>query len=70
MLRDQSFHAAFEPSLLNGVETITGKSVTLSKDASGAMVKTEQPFKAIPYFAWANRGKGEMAVWFNASGAD
>jgi hypothetical protein len=22
-----------------------------------------QPFTAIPYFAWANRGRGEMAVW-------
>ena len=61
--RDQTFHPAFDPSLLNGVETITGESVTVSKDASGAMVKTEQPFKAIPYFAWANRGKGEMVVW-------
>jgi DUF1680 family protein len=20
-------------------------------------------FRAIPYFAWANRGQGEMAVW-------
>ena len=26
-------------------------------------MKTEQDFKAIPYFAWANRGKGEMEVW-------
>jgi DUF1680 family protein len=24
---------------------------------------TEVPFVAIPYFAWANRGAGEMAVW-------
>jgi DUF1680 family protein len=62
--RDQSFNVAFEPSLLNGVETISGKAMTLSKNADGAIVKTEQPFKAIPYFAWANRGKGEMAVWF------
>jgi len=60
----QTFSAVFEPSLLNGVETISGKSETLSKNADGAMVETEHPFKAIPYFAWANRGKGEMAVWF------
>ena len=53
---DQAFNAVFEPSLLNGVETITGKSETLSKNADGAIMKTEQPFKAIPYFAWANRG--------------
>ena len=24
---------------------------------------TEVPFQAIPYFAWANRGNSEMAVW-------
>jgi DUF1680 family protein len=26
-------------------------------------VKSEQDFKAIPYFAWANRRQGEMTVW-------
>ena len=68
--RDQSFNATFEPSLLNGVETINGKAVTVSQNADGAMVKAEQPFKAIPYFAWANRGKGEMAVWFTEVGTN
>ena len=27
------------------------------------MIKTEQDFTAIPYYAWANRGRGEMIVW-------
>jgi DUF1680 family protein len=32
---------------------------------SGISVLTNQTgFTAIPYFAWANRGKGEMTVWF------
>jgi len=39
----------------------------VSTNASGVTLKTEQPFKAIPYYAWANRGKGEMAVWFKDS---
>jgi DUF1680 family protein len=34
---------------LNGVEVISG-------DGS-------RPFVAIPYYAWNNRGQGEMAVW-------
>jgi len=68
--RAQSFAAAFEPSLLNGVETITGSSVAFAKNADGGVSKTEQPFKAIPYYAWANRGKGEMAVWFADADAD
>ena len=25
---------------------------------------TMQTFTAIPYYSWANRGKGEMMVWF------
>jgi uncharacterized protein len=60
---DETLAAKFEPALLNGVETITGKAFTVTRDADGQFVKTEQGFKAIPYFAWANRGKGEMAVW-------
>jgi DUF1680 family protein len=61
---DQPFTASFEPELLNGVETIQGRALRVSRGADGAMLKTEQSFKAIPYFAWANRGKGEMQVWF------
>jgi DUF1680 family protein len=57
---DQPFTASFEPELLNGVETIQGRALRVSRGADGAMLKTEQSFKAIPYFAWANRGKGEM----------
>ncbi len=59
-----SLVAAFEPSLLNGVETISGKAFAVSKDTAGSLVKKEQDFKVIPYYAWANRGKGEMVVWF------
>src|SRR6266478_617872 len=54
----------FEPGLLNGVEVVKGKAYSVSTDDAGAMVKTEQEFKAIPYYAWANRGRGQMAVWF------
>ena len=27
------------------------------------MLKNEQDFTAIPYYSWANRGRGEMIVW-------
>ena len=60
---DQPLTAQFEPMLLNGVETITGQAFSVNRDTDGRLVKTEQAFKAIPYFAWANRGKGEMEVW-------
>jgi len=63
----QTLTAQFEPTLLNGVETITGRAFSMTKDADGRPMKTEQDFKAIPYFAWANRGKGEMEVWLAVS---
>lgn len=52
--------AEFEPDLLNGVEVIKGHAL------NGA--GQEQEFTAIPYYAWANRGKGEMAVWLRDTG--
>jgi hypothetical protein len=42
--------ASFRPELLNGVEVVTGR-------VAGHAVT------AIPYYAWNNRGKGEMEVW-------
>ncbi len=39
---------AFKSDLLSGI----------------TVVSNQAGFKAIPYYAWANRGKGEMAVWF------
>jgi DUF1680 family protein len=55
--------AEFRAELLNGVQVITGRAVGLSLDARGAVQRTEQPFMAIPYATWANRGRGQMAVW-------
>jgi DUF1680 family protein len=47
--RDAALRSRFRPDLLNGVEVITGEG--------------SRPFVAIPYYAWNNRGQGEMAVW-------
>jgi DUF1680 family protein len=41
----------YRPGLLGGVVAIAG---------------AQQPFVAVPYYAWANRGQGEMAVWVKA----
>ena len=54
---------AFHTDLLNGVEVIQGKALGLAYDAQGAVQKSEQEFTAIPYYAWANRGRGQMMVW-------
>lgn len=51
------------PELLGGVTTLTGKADTLTQDEAGKITRKSQAFTAIPYFAWANRGRGEMLVW-------
>jgi DUF1680 family protein len=55
--------AEFRPDLLNGVMVLKGRAFGLSRDEHDAVKKTEQPFMAIPYATWANRGRGQMAVW-------
>jgi len=61
--------AGFRPSLLNGVVVITGNTLALSKDAAGKIRDEEKPFQAIPYYAWANRGPGQMLVWLPRTSA-
>jgi len=51
------------PDLLGGVVTLVGTAESLAYDKEGKVIKTTQPFTAIPYYAWANRGPGEMTVW-------
>jgi len=60
-----SFTTADHPELLNGVTTISGTvPVVVLDSASNRVITEERSFTAIPYYAWANRGKGEMMVWF------
>jgi DUF1680 family protein len=50
-----SFTNEYQPDKLNGIMVL--KSVV-------PVSTVQQPFTAIPYYAWANRGKGEMRLWF------
>jgi DUF1680 family protein len=58
-----SFKTVFEPSLLNGVMLLKS-DINKINVTDNHVVTTREPFTAIPYYAWANRGKGEMMVWF------
>src|SRR5258705_4259508 len=53
----------FRADLLNGVSVVKGRAIGLSYDERGALQKAQQPCLAIPYATWANRGRGQMAVW-------
>jgi DUF1680 family protein len=58
--------AEFQSDLLGGVTVIRGKADTSSLSSSAQSIKnTQREFIAIPYYAWAHRGRGEMAVWLN-----
>ena len=54
--------AEHRPDLLGGVTVITGQAEAVS-ERGGRIVVEEKPVTLIPYYAWAHRGKGEMAVW-------
>ena len=62
--RDERLEAEFKPDLLRGVTVVKGRAIALAYDAQGKVTKTEQEFTAIPYYSWANRGRGQMMVWF------
>ena len=58
----------FRPDLLNGVGVITGQVQAVSRSSDGTRVAARpQQLVAIPYYAWANRGAGEMQVWMARS---
>ncbi len=57
--------ASFNPDLLNGIEVLKANVPAVVIEDNGEAIKTQnQNFMAIPYYAWANRGKGEMMMWF------
>jgi hypothetical protein len=56
--------AEFVPGLLNGVQVINGEAKGTYRSKNGTIEIRKQQFRAIPYYAWANRGAGEMCVWF------
>jgi DUF1680 family protein len=58
-----SLEAQWKPGLLNGVQVIEGKANAYRYAANHELEHTEEAFTAIPYYAWANRGRGQMEVW-------
>ncbi|MBK0377731.1 glycoside hydrolase family 127 protein [Mucilaginibacter segetis] len=59
------FTTQYEGDLLNGVTVLKADVKSVVIDDSGQNIHTKnQTLTAIPYYAWANRGKGEMMVWF------
>jgi DUF1680 family protein len=53
----------YQAGLLNGVMTLTATVPAVQVEPTSIRT-VPQTLTAIPYYAWANRGKGEMTVWF------
>lgn len=61
---DVALTTEFRKDLLGGVAVVTGKAFTVERQKDKAKsLKTARRFTAIPYYAWAHRGAGEMTVW-------
>jgi DUF1680 family protein len=61
---DAELTTEYREDLLKGIVTIQGsaKSVRLAEDGKTLLAEPRK-FTAIPYYARAHRGRGEMAVW-------
>ncbi len=59
----------FRPDLLNGVTVIKGEGMGVSGNPAGKAIANGRPFVAVPYYAWANRGPGQMLVWLPRTAA-
>ncbi|HEX3006736.1 MAG TPA: beta-L-arabinofuranosidase domain-containing protein [Bacteroidales bacterium] len=53
----------FTPEILKGVTVISGDAKGVKRKLDGTTEVSKETLTAIPYYAWANRGSGEMAVW-------
>ena len=55
--------AEYRKDMLFGIVVVNGKALALSSDGKSV----QHDFVAIPYYAWSNRGEGEMTVWLGRS---
>ena len=52
-----------EPDNFNGIIALEMNAKSAYRNTDNKVVIADKTLKAIPYYAWAHRGAGEMAVW-------
>ena len=70
---DPELEAETAPDLLGGITVIRGKALALDRESwndelyrpSGHTALRVTDLTAIPYYAWNNRGKGNMTTWIH-----
>lgn len=66
---DASIHVEYNSELLNGVTILKGTGLVYEASDWDNQLYLSKPISnkidvtAIPYYAWSNRGAGQMAVW-------
>lgn len=70
LAKDSELKTSYEDGLLHGVVTITADAVKRTAESENLysikkMAGEQIQVKAVPYYAWSNRGPGEMTVWIN-----
>ncbi len=59
-----TFRSTFDKNLLGGVQTVQFNGFLVKKKINPEEAELEKmSLKAIPYYAWANRGRDNMLVW-------
>lgn len=59
-----TFTSEYRPEMLNGITVLKSEVPKVMIGEHENISTSMKPFIAIPYYAWANRGKGEMMMWF------
>ncbi|NLE32285.1 MAG: glycoside hydrolase family 127 protein, partial [Bacteroidales bacterium] len=54
---------SYMPNELKGIVRLEANALSTKKGANQEIIRVPKAIKAIPFYAWANRGQGEMAVW-------
>jgi len=61
------FSAEYKKDMLGGVLLLKGKAKGTYEPKEGQIQSKDVDITLIPYYSWANRGRGEMQVWFPTS---
>jgi len=64
---DSTFQTEYRDDLLGGVVALAGQGKIRQPQENGKTGLKNIEVTAIPYYAWAHRGKNEMAVWLPES---
>jgi hypothetical protein len=61
------FEVQSKPETLYGINVIKTNAQTLNVNPDGKISVKDVTLTLIPYYAWAHRGQGAMAVWLQSA---